>query len=422
MESLHAIKTGKLLVLAPQLLIDCVESEKKFGWVDKSFDWVISSSGSCMSLEKDYPYVGLAGPCMRNIVPVQPICIDNHAYITYASDDQMMQVVAKQPVVVGIKGCYAFNSYTDAIYRAPEVEVTNHFIVLIGYDTINGVDCWIGRNSWGEKWGMNGYVYIERLKGSRVGVGGINLLVQYPTFGARPYRKMRGRSEEKLRKFDGLDEILIKEKVKRHPGTKLQQMNLTNDQIMSSFITDVFPLFYPPSLPFIETEENTLSVQVQQLSDRHLTDQELELNFLVIMGLLVKLVENDASNRSWLAAVSIVLPASEGLEEESHRDVISLLHSIFLTNQEAGDASEEGNTESWDDEAALLQEEKEVEKMIVQAYAVLLLAFLSTESNGVRDAIANCQTSTELHSIRVLNVYFVEALYSLRTRILSGRE
>ncbi|XP_038718478.1 wings apart-like protein 1 [Tripterygium wilfordii] len=233
---------------------------------------------------------------------------------------------------------------------------------------------------------------------------------------------MRGRSEEKLRKFDGLDEILIKEKVKRHPGTKLQQMNLTNDQIMSSFITDVFPLFYPPSLPFIETEENTLSVQVQQLSDRHLTDQELELNFLVIMGLLVKLVENDASNRSWLAAVSIVLPASEGLEEESHRDVISLLHSIFLTNQEAGDASEEGNTESWDDEAALLQEEKEVEKMIVQAYAVLLLAFLSTESNGVRDAIANCQTSTELHSIRVLNVYFVEALYSLRTRILSGRE
>ncbi|XP_038718207.1 ervatamin-B-like [Tripterygium wilfordii] len=204
MESLHAIKTGKLLVLAPQLLIDCVESEKKFGWVDKSFDWVISSSGSCMSLEKDYPYVGLAGPCMRNIVPVQPICIDNHAYITYASDDQMMQVVAKQPVVVGIKGCYAFNSYTDAIYRAPEVEVTNHFIVLIGYDTINGVDCWIGRNSWGEKWGMNGYVYIERLKGSRVGVGGINLLVQYPTFGARPYRKMRGRSEEKLRKFDVL--------------------------------------------------------------------------------------------------------------------------------------------------------------------------------------------------------------------------
>lgn len=31
------------------------------------------------------------------------------------------------------------------------------------------------------------------------------------------------------------------------------------------------------------------------------------------------------------------------------------------------------------DEAAMLQEEKEAEKMIVEAYAALLLAFLSTE-------------------------------------------
>jgi len=32
-----------------------------------------------------------------------------------------------------------------------------------------------------------------------------------------------------------------------------------------------------------------------------------------------------------------------------------------------------------DDEAALLQGEKEAEKMIIEAYAALLLAFLSTE-------------------------------------------
>ncbi|XP_038717541.1 uncharacterized protein LOC120010764 [Tripterygium wilfordii] len=318
----------------------------------------------------------------------------------------MMQLVAKQPVVVCIdSNCKRFRRYKHGIYRGPESVTTNHFVVLVGYDTINGVNCWIAKNSWGEEWGMKGYVYIERRKRSKLGVGGIHKLVQFPTFGASgPYRKMRGSFKEKLRKLNRLDESLIKkEKVKRHPGTKLQQTNFTNE-IISSFITDVFPLFYSHSLPFIETEENTLSVQVQQLSDRHLTDQELELDFLVIMGLPVKLVGNDASNRSWIAAVCIVLPASEGLEEESHRDVISLLLSIFLTNQEAGDASEEGNTVSWDDEAALLQEEKEVEKMIVQAYAVLRLAFLPTESNGVHEAIGNCQTSTELHSIRVLNV------------------
>ncbi|XP_038690884.1 wings apart-like protein 1 isoform X1 [Tripterygium wilfordii] len=179
-------------------------------------------------------------------------------------------------------------------------------------------------------------------------------------------------------------------------------MNLTNEnpvgcqqiaacgglETMSSLIADHFPLFSSPSLPLIETKENTSRSELQHQSDQHLTDQELDY-LVAILGLLVNLVEKDASNRSRLAAASIVLPASDGLEEESHRDVISLLCSIFLANRGAGDASEEGNTVSWDDEAALLQEEKEAEKMIVQAYAALLLAFLSTESKSVRDAIAN---------------------------------
>ncbi|XP_038718210.1 zingipain-1-like [Tripterygium wilfordii] len=65
LESIHAIKTNKLLVLAPQLLLDCVKSTKQFGWVDKAFQWVISSSGSAISLEKDYPYVGFPGRCRR---------------------------------------------------------------------------------------------------------------------------------------------------------------------------------------------------------------------------------------------------------------------------------------------------------------------------------------------------------------------
>ncbi|XP_038689899.1 wings apart-like protein 1 isoform X2 [Tripterygium wilfordii] len=186
-------------------------------------------------------------------------------------------------------------------------------------------------------------------------------------------------------------------------------MNLTNEnpvgcqqiaacgglETMSSLIADHFPLFSSPSLPFIETKENTSSIELPHRNDRHLTDQELD--FLVaILGLLVNLVEKDASNRSRLAAASIVLPASEGLEEESHRDVISLLCSIFLANREAGDASAEGNNVSWDDEAALLQEEKEAEKMIVQAYAALLLAFLSTESKSARHAIASCLPNRNL--------------------------
>ncbi|KAJ6925255.1 hypothetical protein NC651_009797 [Populus alba x Populus x berolinensis] len=68
--------------------------------------------------------------------------------------------------------------------------------------------------------------------------------------------------------------------------------------------------------------------------------------------------------RSRLAATSVPLSILEGSEDESRKDVIPLLCSIFLANQGAGDAAGEGNVVSWNDEAAVLQGEKEAEKMI----------------------------------------------------------
>ncbi|XP_034698006.1 uncharacterized protein LOC117923697 [Vitis riparia] len=190
-------------------------------------------------------------------------------------------------------------------------------------------------------------------------------------------------------------------------------MNLTNDnpvgcqqiadcgglETMSALIADHFPSFSSSSSPSCEMKEIAMfsnsSVELDPQNDTHLTDQELD--FLVaILGLLVNLVEKDDRNRSRLAAASVSLPSSEGLEEGTRRDVIPLLCSIFLANKGAGEAAEDL---SWNDEAALLQGEKEAEKMIVESYAALLLAFLSTESKGTRDAIADCLPD---HNLRIL--------------------
>lgn len=43
-----------------------------------------------------------------------------------------------------------------------------------------------------------------------------------------------------------------------------------------------------------------------------------------------------------LAAAMVSLPGVQGLEEERHSNVIPLLCSIFLANQGAGEAAEEG--------------------------------------------------------------------------------
>ncbi|GAU38472.1 hypothetical protein TSUD_64510 [Trifolium subterraneum] len=203
-------------------------------------------------------------------------------------------------------------------------------------------------------------------------------------------------------------------------------MNLTNDnpigcqliaangglEAMSMLIAGHFPSFSSSS-SFAQIKENSLRTEKDHLCDRHLTDNELD--FLVaILGLLVNLVEKDGRNRSRLAAASVLLPSTEGLDQEVRRDVIQLLCSIFLANQgESEVGAGEDKKFELTDEAAVLQGEKEAEKMIVEAYSALLLAFLSTESKSIRAAIADNLPDHNLASLVPVLDRFVEFHLSL---------
>ncbi|GMP72508.1 hypothetical protein CsSME_00030515 [Camellia sinensis var. sinensis] len=73
-----------------------------------------------------------------------------------------------------------------------------------------------------------------------------------------------------------------------------------------------------------------------------------------------------------------------------------------------------------EDEAAVLQEAKEAEKMIVEAYAALLLAFLSTESKIIRDAIAKCLPGYKLAILVPVLERFVVCISVVMRRIIVG--
>lgn len=199
-------------------------------------------------------------------------------------------------------------------------------------------------------------------------------------------------------------------------------MNLTNDnsvgcrqiaacgglETLCGLIAGHYPSFslYLPT--FSDQVEKSI---VLEGNNKRLNDQELD--FLVaILGLLVNLVEKDGRNRSRLAAASISIPSSSGSDYEI-TDVIPLLCSIFLANQGAGEAAEEGRQSVWNDEDPILEGEKEAEKTIVEAYSALLLAFLSTESKSIRNAVAECLPKRNLSILVPVLERFLEFHMSL---------
>jgi len=73
-----------------------------------------------------------------------------------------------------------FLLYIDwqGIYDGPNCPVnskdTNHCVLIVGYDSIDGQDYWIVKNSWGTQWGMQGYMHLKRNTNKEYGVCAIN--------------------------------------------------------------------------------------------------------------------------------------------------------------------------------------------------------------------------------------------------------
>jgi cathepsin X len=108
--------------------------------------------------------------CM-NCEPNKPCyAITNYPKITisefgtvYGEENIMSEIYARGPVSAYINA-NCLETYTGGIakYDNCNTVMINHAIQLNGWGTENGVDYWIGRNSWGTYWGEHGFFRIVR--------------------------------------------------------------------------------------------------------------------------------------------------------------------------------------------------------------------------------------------------------------------
>ena len=127
--------------------------------MDYAFKYVEHSGGLCS--EKEYPYTARNGACKSSTCGTKYDPITGYTDVTPDSMTSLVNAVAEGPVSVSIEADQtAFQHYSGGILTGTCGTRLDHGVLVVGYGTQSGQEYWIVKNSWGESWGMNGYILI----------------------------------------------------------------------------------------------------------------------------------------------------------------------------------------------------------------------------------------------------------------------
>jgi len=163
-----------LAELSMQEIVDCDQGRGDEGCnggdLPTCFEFVIAQGG--LESENAYPYTGEDGTCQFN--PRQVVAkISNWTYVTNNAtgedETKMAQALyAEGPLSVCVDAT-SWQFYIEGVLVDPFFCGTDldHCVLVTGFDEAEDylfetVPIWNIRNSWGEDWGEDGYIRIER--------------------------------------------------------------------------------------------------------------------------------------------------------------------------------------------------------------------------------------------------------------------
>jgi len=175
LEAMNFRKTGRLLSLSEQNLVDCSRKYGNMGCngglMDNAFRYIKENGG--IDTESSYPYEGEEDVCRYN--PKWKGASDiGFVDIESGNELKLKEAVATQgPCAIAIDaGHESFQFYSHGIYHDNHCspDRLDHGVLLVGYGEENGNKYWLIKNSWSAKWGDNGYIKIARENGNMCGV------------------------------------------------------------------------------------------------------------------------------------------------------------------------------------------------------------------------------------------------------------
>jgi len=159
-EAYWKLKTGNLLSMSEQQLVDCAGSSGNAGCFggtsSNAMTWISKNDGICFG--KDYPYTALMGVCQMTCKPEVKLA----GVQKNRGEPALVKAIAQLPVAVGIDASN-IQLYKSGVFSGPCTQLMNQGVLVVGGVSSGPTQpYWLVKNSYGPQWGMNGYILMEQ--------------------------------------------------------------------------------------------------------------------------------------------------------------------------------------------------------------------------------------------------------------------
>ncbi|PSC67743.1 KDEL-tailed cysteine endopeptidase CEP2 [Micractinium conductrix] len=182
-EGINAIRTGTLVSLSEQQLVDC-DTEQDAGCggglMDFAFEYIKKNGG--IDSEDDYGYWGYGLVCQRKKeADRHVVTIDGYEDVPPNDLPALKKALAHQPLAVAICATSSMQFYRSGVIgEADCCQDLNHGVLAVGYDDTAPEPHLVIKNSWGGGWGESGYFKLATTAKDKRGTCGVLTTASYP--------------------------------------------------------------------------------------------------------------------------------------------------------------------------------------------------------------------------------------------------